>query len=378
MTSTPVQGVADERFAAVRHAFQQHLDTAEELGASLAVVEHGTLVLDLWGGWADPARTTPWTADTLTNVWSISKTMTSLVALVLIDRGLLDPDEPVGTYWPEFKAAGKEGVLVRHLLQHTSGVSGWDQPVTGEDILDVPTATARLAAQAPWWPPGTLSGYHLLDYGHLVGELVLRVTGRTLGEFFRAEVAAPLGADFWLGLPESQDHRVSHVVPPPPSQLDLSQLPPESPARRTLGGPGLDASITWTRAWKAAGIGGAGGHGNARSVATVQSVLTDGAGGLLSPATIDRVFAQHTDNVDLVLGLPVRFGLGYAVSNPASTPHIPEGRVAFWGGWGGSLVLNDVDRGLTFAYVMNRMSPGILGSPRSDAYLRALYASLDA
>ena len=136
-------------------------------------------MLDLWGGWADEARTTPWTADTLTNVWSISKTMTSLTALVLIDRGLLDPDEPVGTYWPEFKAAGKEGVLVRHLLQHTSGVSGWDQPVTGEDILDVPAATARLAAQAPWWPPGTLSGYHLLDYGHLVGELVLRVTGRT-------------------------------------------------------------------------------------------------------------------------------------------------------------------------------------------------------
>lgn len=378
MTSTPVQGFADERFSALREAFQQHLDTAAELGASLAVVERGTLVLDLWGGWADQARTTPWAADTLTNVWSISKTMTSLTALVLVDRGLLDPDEPVGTYWPEFKAAGKEGVLVRHLLDHTSGVSGWDQPVTGEDILDVPTATARLAAQAPWWPPGTLSGYHLLDYGHLVGELVLRVTGRPLGEYFRTEIAEPLGADFWLGLPASQDGRVSHVVPPPPSQLDLSQLPPESPARRTLGGPGLDASITWTRAWKAAGIGAAGGHGNARSVATAQSVLTDGGGGLLSPGTIDRVFAHHTDNVDLVLGVPLRFGLGYAVSNPASTPFVPEGRVAFWGGWGGSLVVNDVDRGFTFAYVMNRMSPGILGSSRSDAYLQALYGSLDA
>lgn len=378
MTSTPVQGFADERFSALREAFQQHLDTAAELGASIAVVERGTLVLDLWGGWADQARTTPWAADTLTNVWSISKTMTSLTALVLVDRGLLDPDEPVGTYWPEFKAAGKEGVLVRHLLDHTSGVSGWDQPVTGEDILDVPTATARLAAQAPWWPPGTLSGYHLLDYGHLVGELVLRVTGRPLGEYFRTEIAEPLGADFWLGLPASQDGRVSHVVPPPPSQLDLSQLPPESPARRTLGGPGLDASITWTRAWKAAGIGAAGGHGNARSVATAQSVLTDGGGGLLSPGTIDRVFAHHTDNVDLVLGVPLRFGLGYAVSNPASTPFVPEGRVAFWGGWGGSLVVNDVDRGFTFAYVMNRMSPGILGSSRSDAYLQALYGSLDA
>ena len=376
MTSTPVQGFADERFSALRASFQQHLDAGAELGASVAVVERGTLVLDLWGGWADPARTTPWTADTLTNVWSISKTMASLCALLLVDRGLLDPDEPVGAYWPEFKAAGKEGVLVRHVLNHTSGVSGWDQPVTGEDILDVPAATARLAAQAPWWPPGTLSGYHLLDYGHLVGELVLRVTGRPLGEFFRAEIAEPLGADFWLGLPPAQDVRVSHVVPPPPSQIDLTQLPPDSPARRTLTGPVLDASITWTREWKAAEIGGAGGHGNARSVATVQSVLTNGRGALLSPATVDLVFAQHTDNVDLVLGVPLRFGLGYAVSNPASTPYIPEGRVAFWGGWGGSLVVNDVDRGLTFAYVMNRMSPGILGSARSDAYLQALYGSL--
>ncbi|KQY47320.1 serine hydrolase domain-containing protein [Cellulomonas sp. Root137] len=376
MTSTPVQGFADERFAPLRASFQHHLDTGAELGASVAVVERGALVADLWGGWADPEHTRPWTADTLTNVWSISKTMTSLSALVLVDRGLLDPDEPVGTYWPEFKAAGKEGVLVRHVLNHTSGISGWDQPVTAEDILDVPAATARLAAQAPWWPPGTLSGYHLLDYGHLLGELVLRVTGRSLGEFFRAEIAEPLGADFWLGLPAGQDVRVSHVVPPPPSQIDLAQLPPDSPARRTLTGPVLDASITWTREWKSAGIGGAGGHGNARSVATVQSVLTNGGGRLLSPETVDLVFAQHTDNVDLVLGVPLRFGLGYAVPNPASTPYIPEGRVAFWGGWGGSLVVNDVDRGLTFAYVMNRMSPGILGSARSDAYLQALYGSL--
>ena len=378
MTSTPVQGFADERFSALRDTLQQHLDTAEELGASLAVVERGTLVLDLWGGWTDQARTTPWTADTLTNVWSISKTMTSLVALVLIDRGLLDPDEPVGTYWPEFKAAGKEGVLVRHLLNHTSGVAGWDPPVTGEDILDVPAATARLAAQAPWWPPGTLSGYHLLDYGHLVGELVLRITGRTLGEYFRTEVAEPLDADFWLGLPESQDARVSHVVPPPPSQLDLSHLPPEAPP---VAFSSVRVSMPTSR-------GPAPGRppGSAAREATAtparwpaRSLCSRTAAAACSPPRRSTWCSRSTPTTS-TSSSACRCGSVWATrcSHPASTPYIPEGRVAFWGGWGGSLVVNDVDRGLTFAYVMNRMSPGILGSPRSDVYLQALYGSLGA
>lgn len=379
--AAPLEGHVDDRFAGLRDEFARQLESGEELGASLAVIVDGEPVVDLWGGWADPERTSPWQRDTITNVWSISKTVAALAALLLIDRGQLDPDAPVAQYWPEFAAAGKEQVLVRHLLNHTSGVSGWAQPVEAADILDDEAAAARLAAQPGWWPAGLASGYHLLNYGTLIGEVVRRVTGRTLGQFVADELTGPLGADFWLGLPESEDHRVSNVVPPPPPQ-GLELLPPDSPAFKTYTGPGLAAEITWTRPWRAAGIGGAGGQGNARAVALLNSLIAQGgeASGirLLSPATIDRVFAEHTQGVDLVLGVPLRFGLGYAVSDPASTPAIPEGRVAFWGGWGGSIVIADADRRMTFAYVMNRMSPGLIGSPRSDAYTRAVYAALNA
>ncbi|MGI9822055.1 serine hydrolase domain-containing protein [Agromyces sp. Marseille-Q5079] len=379
--TAPVHGHVHDDFAGLRDEFERQLASGAELGASLAVIVDGEPVVDLWGGWADPEQQREWQQDTITNVWSISKTVTALAALVLIDRGDLDPELPVAHYWPEFAAAGKEGVLVKHVLMHSSGVSGWAQPITGADILDADAAAARLAAQPPWWPAGAASGYHLLDYGHLIGELVRRITGRSLGAFVAEELAGPLGADFWLGLPESEDHRVSNVVPPQMT-LDFSAIPPESPAFKTYTGPPLDAEVTWTRAWRAAGVGGAGGQGNARSVARLNALVSNGGEvdgvRLLSPATIDRIFAEHTDNVDLVLGLPLRFGLGFALSNPASTPYIPEGRVAFWGGWGGSIVINDAERRTTFAYVMNRMSPGIIGSPRSDAYTRAVYAALGA
>lgn len=378
----PIHGHARDEFAALRDEFEHQLASGDELGASLAVIVEGEPVVDLWGGWADPDHRREWGQDTITNVWSISKTITSLAALLLIDRGQLDPALPVAHYWPEFAAAGKEGVLVKHVLMHSSGVSGWAQPVTAADILDADAAAARLATQPPWWPAGSASGYHLLDYGHLVGELVRRVTGRALGAFVAEELAGPLGADFWLGLPESEEHRVSNVVPPPRTTLDFSAMPPDSPAFKTYTGPPLDAESTWTREWRAAGIGGAGGQGNARSVARLNALIANGGEldgvRLLAPDTIDRIFAEHTDGVDLVLGLPLRFGLGFAVPNPASTPWIPEGRVAFWGGWGGSIVINDVDRRTTFAYVMNRMSPGIIGSPRSDAYTRAVFAAIGA
>ncbi|MFF2371735.1 serine hydrolase domain-containing protein [Agromyces sp. NPDC058110] len=379
MSLPPIHGHVHDDFAGLREEFERQLASGEELGASLAVIVDGETVVDLWGGWADPDRTAEWQQHTITNVWSISKTVTALAALVLVDRGQLDPELPVAHYWPEFAAAGKQGVLVKHVLMHTSGVSGWAQPVTGADILDTDAAAARLASQPAWWPAGTASGYHLLDYGHLVGELVRRITGRSLGAFVAEELAAPLGADFWLGLPESEDHRVSNVVPPQ-GTLDFSRIPPDSPAFKTYTGPALDAETTWTREWRAAGVGGAGGQGNARSVARLNAIVSNGGEldgvRLLSSATIDRIFAERTDGIDLVLGLPLRFGLGFAVSNPASTPNIPEGRVAFWGGWGGSIVIDDVDRRTTFAYVMNRMSPGIIGSPRSDAYTRAVYAGL--
>ncbi len=211
---TEISGNCEPRFEAVREAFTRNLDEGLDHGASVSVVLRGETVVDLWGGLADAAGSRPWERDTIVNVYSTTKTMTALSALVLADRGELDPGSPAARYWPEFAQQGKEGVLVRHLLGHTAGLSGWDQPLTPEALYDWDLVTSLLAAQAPWWEPGTRSGYHAITQGYLVGEVVRRVTGRSLGTFFREEIAGPLGADFHIGLPDSEDGRVGDLLPP--------------------------------------------------------------------------------------------------------------------------------------------------------------------
>ena len=375
-----VQGTCDQRFSAVRDALEQNLASGEELGASVCVDLDGERVVDVWGGHRDEGRTTPWTEDTITNVWSTTKTVTSLAALMLVDRGELDVHAPVARYWPEFAAAGKERIEVRHLMAHTSGVSGWDKPFTVEDMYDWETATARLAAQAPWWEPGTASGYHANNQGHLVGEVLRRITGIPLKQFVAEEIAGPLGADFQIGAKESDWGRIAPVVPPPPLPIDLDALPPELPVVRTFTGPVADAAKANTPGWRRADLGALNGHGNARSVARVLSVVARGGEvdgvRLLSPDTLGVIFEEQADGVDLVLGVPVRFGIGWALPKAELVPYIPDGRICFWGGWGGSLIVTDLDRRLTFAYMMNKMAPGIIGSPRSEAYLRAAYRAL--
>ncbi|MCU1471638.1 MAG: serine hydrolase [Glaciihabitans sp.] len=377
--STPVEGVADPRFDGLRVEFQRQFDSTAELGASIAVVERGVPVVDLWGGFADETRNVPWRSDTITNVWSITKTVTALAALMLVDRGQLDLDARVADYWPEFAQNGKAAVTIKQVMSHTSGVSGWDLPFEVTDLYDTEGAAARLAAQAPWWEPGTASGYHLVSYGHLVGELVRRISGKSLTQFVREEIAVPLGADFTIGVPRAEYGRVSNVVAPPPMRIDFSQVPAGHPALRTLGTEPLDASLPSTDGWRQAEIGAANGFGNARSVARIQSVVTNGGEvdgvRLLHPETIDRIFEVQASGVDLVLFQPVTFGIGYGLPTPGQ-PGLPQGRIAYWGGWGGSIVLNDVDRGVTFAYVMNRMADGVVGSLRSEAYVREFFEAL--
>ncbi|CAL9569255.1 hypothetical protein SUDANB145_04788 [Streptomyces sp. enrichment culture] len=377
---TGVQGTHETRFDAVRAALQKNLDSGEELGASLVVDIDGERVVDLWGGFRDPARAVAWDEDTITNVWSVTKTVTSLAALMLVDSGDLDVHAPVARYWPEFAANGKRDVEIRHLLSHTSGVAGFDPPATVTDLYDPQEAAARLAAQAPWWPPGTASGYHVFTYGHLIGEVVRRVSGRTLKEFVAEEIAGPLAADFRIGAAERDRDRIAEVVPPPRS-LPLREAPQEdSPAHKALNGPAVDAAVANTPQWRAADIGAANGHGNARSVARVLSVLSRGGEvdgiRLLGQKTIDTVLDVQADGTDLVNGLRLRWGTGYALPQPQTVPWIPDGRIAFWGGWGGSVIIMDLDRRMTISYVMNRMAPSILGSGRSAAYVRAVYDAL--
>lgn len=374
-----VHGTVDERFSGVRDALAAQLED-DELGAAIAVDVDGETVVDVWGGWRDEDRTTPWTRDTLVNVWSTTKTVTALAVLTLADRGRLDVHAPVAEYWPEFAANGKHDVRVRHLMAHTSGVAGWDPPFAVEDMYDWDGAVARLAAQAPWWEPGTASGYHAQNQGHLLGELVRRVDGRSLRQYVADELAGPLGADLQIGARPEDEDRIAPVVPPPPLPIDLEALDPASPMVRCFTGPVADASRANTPEWRAADMGAVNGHATARGVLDVMRVVSLGgeAGGvrLLSEETVDLAFEVQADGVDLVLGVPFRMGIGFGLSPSAAVPYLPPGRVAFWGGWGGSMIVMDRDRRVTTSYVMNRMAPGIVGSPRAAAYLDAVYAAL--
>ncbi len=375
-----VQGTCDARFEPVRDMLAGQLDSGNDTGASIAVNVDGRTVADLWGGWCDEEHRTPWTENTITNVWSTTKTVTNLAALMLADRGLLDPYAPVAKYWPEFAENGKERIEVRHILSHTSGVSGWEAPFTIEDMYDRDAATRQLATQAPWWEPGTASGYHAQNQGHLVGELVRRLSGKPLKTFVAEEIAGPLGADFQIGAIEADWDRIAPVTPPPPLPFDLASLDPDSPVYKTFTGPVADAGAANTPAWRRAELGALNGHGNARSVARILRVLALGgaAGGvrLLSPDTIGLIFDEQSHGPDLVLGVPLRFGIGYALPETETVPYIPQGRACYWGGWGGSVILMDLDARTTISYMMNKMGPGIIGSDRSEAYVRAVQGCL--
>jgi CubicO group peptidase (beta-lactamase class C family) len=377
MTMAEIHGVCGERFEAVRSALARNLDSGEELGASIVLDIDGDIVIDMWGGFRDQARTVPWDERTITNVWSSTKTVTSLAALMLVDRGQLEVDEPVARYWPEFAANGKQDVLVRHMLSHATGVSGLDQPAVVEDLYDWERSTSRMAAQAPWWEPGTAPGYHALNYGHLVGEVVRRISGKRLKQFVAEEIAGPLGADFQIGAAERDWGRIADVVPPPPLDIDLAALGMDSPAVKTFTGPVPAAEDANTPGWRRADIGAANGHGNARSVARVMSAVARGGEvdgvRLLGPDTIDLIFREQQNGVDLATGLPVRLGIGYGLPRADFVPFIPDGKICFWGGWGGSVIIMDVGRQMTISYMMNKMGAGVIGSDRSAEYCKAIF-----
>ncbi|MHB1250966.1 MAG: serine hydrolase domain-containing protein [Acidimicrobiales bacterium] len=357
-----IEGFVADRYEGVAAALSQSLDEGGDIGASVSVIHGSETVVDIWGGFTDETKSTPWSSDTLVNVWSTTKTMTFLVALMLSDRGELDFHAPVSRYWPEFAASDKAAIEVRHLMGHTAGLSGWSAPLVASDLADWEYCTTTLAAQAPWWEPGSASGYHALTQGYLIGEVVRRITGTSLGNFFKSEVANVLGADFHIGLPESEEARVSLVIPPPP--LDFSQVPRDSITYRTFSSPILDATMPHQRWWRAAEIPAANGHGNARSVAKIQQIIANKgeADGhrFFSEQTADLIFESQAHGVDLALGELIHFGMGYGLASSAT----PLGaRACYWGGYGGSVIIMDQEQQLTIAYMMNKMG----GSLSSDA-----------
>jgi len=391
-----VEGHCDPRFAPVREIFEASFANGEELGAAIACCVDGELVIDLWGGHHDPARTRPWRRDTLVNTYSTTKGMTAICAHQLVERGLLDLDAPVARYWPEFAAHGKDAIPVRWLLSHQAGLPAVRARLAPGALYDWDAMTAALAAQEPWWEPGTRHGYHALTFGHLVGEVIRRASGQTVGAWFRENVAGPLDADYHIGLDAMHDERVS--------DLHGSLAPPAAPGGGTLALPGpfgqflkdmtdpatmtgaaflnppAGAEHANTRAWRAAEIPAANGHGTATALARIYGALArggalDGAR-LLAPESIARAREEQAFGPDAVLGgLPMRFGLGFMLRQDLM-PISPSPNAFGHPGAGGSIGMADPDAKVGFGYVMNKMKLGLVGGPSAFAMLQALFARL--
>ena len=378
-----IHGYYEEQFESVKEAFAKNFMEGLDLGASLAATIDGKFVIDLWAGYADAAQTQPWEQDTIVNVYSTTKVMTALCVLMLVDKGLIDLDAPVAKYWPEFAQAGKERLPVRFLLSHTSGLAGFDEIVEPKTLCDWDRIINMLAAQKPWWEPGTKNGYHSASFGFLLGELVRRVTGKSIGTFFRDEVAIPLKADFYIGLPKEHDSRVADLIPPIPidpsllGEIDLQSIPV-----KVLGNPALDDKLvaeSLTREWRGAEIPASNGHGNARSIARIASVLAcdgeiDGLR-LLSSEIIEKAIEEQSYDTDLVFTFPVRYGLGFGLVSK-DRPISPNPRAFYWGGWGGSHVTMDLDAKLSWAFAMNKMMVTLMGDPRTERIRKTLYETL--
>lgn len=379
MSQVRSQGHVDPRFEAVRAAFESNFANGEENGACFCMTLEGKPVVDIWAGYADEAKTRPWDKDTIVNVYSTTKTMTALTALFLADKGELDFAAPVAKYWPEFAANGKADVTVAQLMSHSAGLSGWKEPLVREDLYDWEKATSLLAAQAPYWEPGTAPGYHAMTQGYLVGEVIRRVTGQTVGTVFRKEIAEPLGADFHIGLPSTEDHRVADLTPPPASGT-LGNGSADELVTNMSSNPPINPLDTRTRAWRGAEIPAAGGTGNARSVAAVQSLMANGgwANGkqILSEAGCRKALELQIEGTDKILGIPVRYGLGYGLAG-GSVP-FPNPNTIFWGGYGGSLVVIDMDAKATYAYAMNKMAATTTGDMRAFTILMAAWGAMAA
>ena len=371
-----IQGSCDPLFSRVRDLVQERLDQGEELGVTLCVNIDGKNVLDIWGGHADAEKSRPWEEDTITTVWSCTKVITALAALKLIDQGLLDPEERVSKYWPEFGVNGKEDIRVWHMLTHSSGLPSWTEPITMERIYDIPASTELLGRQAPWFTPGSAVGYQMINFGHLIGELVKRISGKSLNQFIADEFAGPMNADFGLGVPEEKQARAADIVPPPPLSLPEG-IDLQSIMARVFMNPPPDAAASMSPEQRAAEIGALNGFSNARGLVRIASLVSlngvvDGKQ-YLSPETVAKIFQERIRGTDVVIGLFLRMGLGLGLPVPQTLPYIPEGNIAFWCGWGGSMLIMDLDRRMTICYAMNKMAPSLAGNENSAIYIKAIY-----
>lgn len=354
-----IKGTYNEQFKNVRYLLESKVDSGEDIGASIAVYIDGEPVVDIYGGYVDETKTKEWQSDTIVNTFSTTKTMTALSMLILADRGVIDLDERVATYWPEYAQKGKENTLVKHFLGHSAGMPGWAEPATLEDICDLDTATQMLAEQTPWWEPGTQIGYHPITFGPLISEVIRRASGKTLTQLFNEEVAGAIGADFQIGVRPEDDDRVSNLIQSNPPRQRAGD---GSMTDQAFFNPYIFPQTSATPTWRRAELGGSNGHGTAKGAAMVQQVLACSGEAfgkrLLSEEGAARVLEVIGEGADSIAGFAAKWGMGYALNN-ATVDALFEKRfaghrIAVWGGSGGSIAFNDLDERMTIAYVMNK------------------------
>jgi CubicO group peptidase (beta-lactamase class C family) len=386
MSRPLVHGAFDPRFARVREAFAEQLAAPGELGAAVCIHCDGRSVVDLWGGWADAARTRPWERDTVATVFSSTKGLLALCAHRLADEGLLDFDAPVARYWPEFAQGGKAALPVGQLFDHSAGLAAVSKPLPSDALYDWDAMTAALAEQTPWWTPGTRHGYHALTFGWLVGELVRRVSGQTPRVYLRETLAGPLGADVQIGLAASDAPRAAEIVPAPlpqpgePNMMAEMLKNPTGVAARAFLNPLMSPNAVNEEPWRRAEIPAANGFASARGLACIYGAAACGSQDgvrVLSPEGQRRAGAERRAGPDLVLmEMFSRYGLGFMLgteAEPLGPNPLPFGH----SGAGGSLGFADPAARLGFGYVMNKMQSGAyLIGPRASALVAAAYACL--
>ena len=379
-----IQGHFELQFEAVREAFAALFDNPQERGAALCIQIGGETVVDLWAGTADKDGAQAWHSDTILNLFSCTKTFTAVTALQLVAEGKLALDVPVAQYWPEFAAAGKQSITLRHLLSHQAGLPALRELLPPEALYDWPRMTAALAAETPWWSPGTGHGYAAITYGWLVGELLRRADHRGPGESIMARVARPLGLDFHVGLPDEEFHRVAHIargkgnVGDEAAQrlLQVTMREPEAMATRAFTNPPSVLTSTNKPEWRRMEQPAANGHGNARSLAGFYAGLLDGS--LLEPELLAELTREHSLGMDKTLMTPTRFGLGCMLDQPkVANATFGLGAGAFGHpGAGGSVGFADPEHDVAVGFAVNTLGPYVLMDPRAQHLVRVLRACL--
>ena len=372
------QGRFDEKFKSIVDCYENQFELGLDIGSSLAITYEGEMVVDIWAGNRDRAQSLPWEENTIVNVFSSTKNATSLAAYVLADRGQLDFFAPVAEYWPEFAQKGKENILVSHIMSHSSGLPGWDVPVAGEDLYDPDKVAALFETQEPWWEPGTALGYHAISVGNLMGEIIKRISGKTVGNFFRDEIAKPLDIDFHIGLEDKHHSRVAEIhqaVEANPE--DLFELEEGSVMQKVMTNGIITAPDANTTEWRRAEIPAAGGHGNGRSIAESMALIankgTYKGKRIFSEDLIKHALEEQIRGNDLVLVEPLRWGIGFGlpIDNVSWMGYLEEG-ACFWAGWGGSMSIADTNKKVSFGYAPCLMEEGAIGAERSQNLVREL------